>query len=288
MAKASKAPIEGIGSGFKTKIVLGAVLAVVLLTIANSAIWINKQLFNTDNFTKTAVSSLTSEPSRRAIATEITDRALEDYPKIKNIVDDYAVNFISGLLSSDRAEKLTTRVVSKLQLVLTSKRTEPIVLNFEGLKDTINKLIEISGRENEARIDPEKIPSTITVLDTQKVPSFYQAGVVLSWLSPFALLLALMLLALPYFKNQKNYASIMLAQSAIVFIGGLFALLLGPLFKPSILANINSANMRVVVGNLYDTFIATFDSQTYVLLLLAMLAAAVSSSVFLYRSYKTK
>ncbi len=286
--KVTKAPKEGAASGFKKNIVIGAIVATLLLTVANSAIWVNQQLFNTDNFTKTAVTSVTSESSRRAIATEITDRALADYPKIKNVVDDYAINFISGLLGSDRAEKLTSRIASKLQIVLTSKRPEPIVINLEGLKDTIGKLIEISGREDEAKIDPAKIPSEITILDTQKVPSFYQAGVVLSWFSPFAVLGALALLAVPYFKNRKNYASIMLAQSVIVFVGGLFMLMIGPLFKPQLIANINSANMRVVVGNLYDAFIATFNAQTYVILLLAVLVAGVSSSVFLYRFYKAK
>lgn len=288
VSKVPKASKEGIASGFKKNIVISAIVAAFLLTIANSAIWVNQQLFNTTNFTQTAVSSVTSESSRRAIASEITDRALADYPSIKNVVDDYAINFISGLLGSDRAEKLTTRVVSKLQIILTSKRPEPIVINLEGLKTTIGKLIEISGREGESKIDPAKIPSEITVLDTQKIPSFYQAGVVMSWLSPFAVLGAIALLAIPYFKNRKHYASIMLAQSAIIFVGGLFMLLIGPLFKPQVLANINSANMRVVVGNLYDAFIATFNSQTYVLILLTVIVAGVSSAVFLYRFYKSK
>lgn len=279
---------ESLSSGFKKYIVVTSVIAAVFITIANSAIWVNQQLFNTENFSKTAVTSLTSESSRRAIASEITDRALADYPKIKNVVDDYSINFISGLLGSDRAEKLINRVVTKLQVVLTSKRPDPIVLNFEGLKDTISKLIEISGREEEARIDPDKIPSQITILDTNKVPSFYQAGVVMSWLSPFAALAAIILLALPYIKNRKNYASTMLAQGSIILIGSIFALLIGPLFRPTVLANVNSSNMRTVVGNLYDAFISTFNSQTYVLVFLALVAMSVSSAIFIYRFYKSK
>ena len=100
----------------RRNVLITSIIAGVFILVANTAIWINRYMFNSENFTSTAVTSLTSESSRTAIATEITDQALKDYPKIKSVVDDTAVNFISSLLDSNRTEKVLTGAVSRLQI----------------------------------------------------------------------------------------------------------------------------------------------------------------------------
>lgn len=271
---------------FRRNVLITAAIAGVLVIVANSAVWANRYLIDTDNFTKTAVTSLTSESSTDALATEIVDVALADYPVIKSVVDDTAINFISGLLGSGRMEQAMTGVVSRLQIFLTSPQKQPVVINLEGAKEVVNNLIKLSGREGETKFDPNKIPSQITVVDPTKYPNFYQYTVALTWLSPLAAIGALLLLAWPYLKNRTRYREIMIIQGICIATAGLFALLVGPLFRPMVLGNLQSANMRVVVGNLYDAFIATFNSQTMFVIAVGLLAVAVSVGILIFGHYK--
>ena len=273
---------------FRRNVILTGLLAGLLVVVANSAVWANRYLSNTDNFTRTAVTSLTSESSTDALATEIVDIALADYPVIKNAVDDTAVGFISGLLGSARLEQGMTQVVSRLQVFLTSPQKPPVVINLEGAKEVVTRLIQLSGREGETRIDPNEIPNQITVFDPAKFPNFYQYTVVLTWLSPLLAIGAVALLAWPYFKDKTRYKETMIIQGACIALAGLFALLLGPLFRPLALGNITSVNLRVVVGNLYDAFIATFNTQTMLVIGLGLLAVGVSVAISVAQHYQAK
>ena len=271
---------------FRRNVIITGIIAGILIVVANSAIWVNRYLSDTDNFTSVAVTSLTSDSSTNALATEIVDVALADYPVIKNVVDDTAVNFISGLLSSARMEKAMTAVVSRLQIFLTSPQKPPIVINLEGAKSTVNQLIQVSGRDGQTKFDPNEIPNQITVFDPAKYPNFYQYTVILTWLSPLLAIGALALLAWPYIHDRNRYKEIMIIQGVCVAIAGLLALLAGPLFRPMLLSNITSANLRVVVGNLYDAFISTFNTQTMIVVAAGLLAVAVSVGIIMFRHYK--
>lgn len=273
---------------FRRNVIITGVIAGFLIVVANSAVWVNRYLSDTSNFTRTAVTSLTSESSTDALATEIVDIALADYPTIKGVVDDTAVNFISGLLGSARLEQGMTQVVSRLQVFLTSPQKPPVVINLEGAKDVVTRLIQLSGREGETRIDPSKIPDQITVFDPAKFPNFYQYTVVITWLSPLLAIGAIALLAWPYLKDRTRYKEIMIIQGVCVAVAGLFALLLGPLFRPLALGNITSVNLRIVVGNLYDAFIATFNTQTMYVIGAGLLAIAVSIGITVAQHYQAK
>ena len=273
---------------FKRNVILTSIVAGFFLIIANSALWANRYIFDTDNFTSTAVTSITSESSRKALATEITDRALADYPKASAIVSDKAASLLTGLLGSDTVEKITTKAVSKLQVFLTSPVREPVEYNFVGLKETITKLIEVTGREDETRIDVTKIPDSVTLFDPADYPNFYNASVTLNWLSPIAFLGAVALIGWPYAKRRTQFRWTLLSQGVIIVGAGLFAMLLGPLFRPLLLGEIQSPNVRVIVGNLYDAFIATFNSQSLAIVLVGVLMMAAVGVLKIYNLRQLK
>ncbi len=273
---------------FKRNVILTSIVAGFFLIIANSALWANRYIFDTDNFTSTAVTSITSESSRKALATEITDRALADYPKASAIVGDKAASLLTGLLGSDTVEKITTKAVSKLQVFLTSPVREPVEYNFVGLKETITKLIEVTGREDETRIDVTKIPDSVTLFDPADYPNFYNASVTLNWLSPIAFLGAVALIGWPYAKRRTQFRWTLLSQGVIIVGAGLFAMLLGPLFRPLLLGEIQSPNVRVIVGNLYDAFIATFNSQSLAIVLVGVLMMAAVGVLKIYNLRQLK
>ncbi len=261
--------------------------AALLFVIANSALWVNRYIFDASNFTQVTTASLTSESSRRAMAQSITNRALQDYPTVRNVINNSAVNVVSGVLGSDQVENVLQRAISRLQIALTSNNLESIVIDLSGPKDVLTRIINVVGQQREVKVNPDNIPSEIVLLDADKIPDFYKYGVFFLWLGPIALIGAAVLTAVPYFKLRQNYKFIMLVQGAALLVVSLLALLLGPLFRPPLLANLNRDEARIVIGNLYDAFIATFNAQTTSLIIAGIIVMAVSGILFVYPALRT-
>lgn len=249
---------------FNKKLIVTSLVAGLLLMIVNSAIWVNQQIFDTKNFTNTAVTAITSESSRKAIGGRITDEILRDNPVIKNIAGDQLTNLLSGLLGTDQANKLLTATVTRLQIYVTSSNQKDVDIDLSGLKDTLTRVAEIRGGDQPSRIDPNRIPSKIVLIESKNVPDLYNYGVILTWVAVVGFVIAGFLLIKPYISDRRNYLPIMIVQGASFILVGLVSLLIGPIFRPSILQPFQNPNGRVVVGNLYNAFIDTFNSQTMI------------------------
>lgn len=279
---------ESTKTSLKGTVWLG-VLAAVLLVITNSAIWINNQIFDTENFTNTVTTSLTSEESRNAIATGLTDRALEGRPVLRNVVGDVPVNIVGGLLGTNQAEKAVEKVTSKIHVLVTSEQRESVVYDISGIKSVLTQLYDtVTDLGREPKINPNNIPDEIVLIEEGKLPNFYKASVAFLWLAPLAFIGALLALAYPYFKNPKQYRVTLAIQGGIVAFAGLLALSIGPLFKPPVLANIQTGTGRTVVENIYDAFIATFNTQSMYLFAIGAVALAISGGLYIYQLVRVK
>ena len=256
-----------------------SIAAGFFLLITNTAIWVNNQIFDADNFTSTVTTSLTSESSRNAISQEITDRMFADRPIAKRIAGDFSVKLIGGLLDTDQFRNVLTPAVEKMQVYVTSSNQESVVVELGGVKDIITKITNVSesfGRD--ATVNPENIPNEIIIVNEKDVPDLYKIGVAFLWLAPLSLLAALILLAYPYIKHLNDKRKILITQGSIITVIGLLALMVGPLFKPPVLAVAKGPNGREVIGNLYNSFIASFNSQTIILTLLGVLIVLIGTA----------
>lgn len=274
----------------KLRFILLTSLATLFLLIANSALWVNKTIFNTENFSQITTDSLLSESSRNAVATEIVDKALADRPVAKNVAGEQATKFISGLLATSQAETAVQKVSSRLQIMLTSEHSENVELDLTGIKQTVTKLIDLAGSEQQdsqtAKV--ESIPDKITIVDTSKIPTFYQLGTLFLWLAPIALISGMLILAAPHIKAKKLDLDLLMKQGLIVLGGWIIGLLVGPLFRPPFLAQFNSSNIRTVAENLYNSFIASFNAQMELILGLSLIMIFVPLLARLYRFIKSK
>ncbi len=270
-------------SNTKRNFVLGTILAALLLVVANSAIWINRTIFDTQKFTTVTSQALLSQSSRSALAGEIVDTALQSQPAVKAVVAEPATNFIAGLLNTQQAQNALDVVVGKVQILFTSKRPEPITYDLSGIKATITKLLTLANKD-EAVVKVDQVPDSITIFkNIDQIPSFYQAGVILTFIAPLAFLLAMFLLVWPHVKKKYPTNKLLTAQGLALSTAGLFALLIGPLFKPPVLAQVNDANLRVVVENVYNAFIDTFNHQTYYLLGLGIVLMLIPLGSKIYK-----
>ena len=181
---------------------------------------------------------------------------------------------------------------------MTSNQRKTVAIDLTGVKSVVNTLVSVADTAGVSPTDgmaDQKVatlPDELVLIDANSVPSFYTYGLVFLWLGPICAILALALLAYSYIRNKSQYVKIALLQGAAITIVGLLSLLTGPLFRPPLLSAVTSPNMRIVVGNLYDSFIAIFNSQASVMvslgLTLALVPLAVSYSLGLYKKKSLK
>jgi hypothetical protein len=202
-----------------------------------------------------------------------------DRPVAKRVAGNFSVKLIGGLLDTDQFKNVLTPAVERMQAYVTSSNQESVVIELGGIKDIITKVTNVSetfGRD--ATINPENIPDEIVIINENDVPDLYRVGVAFLWIAPLSLIAALALLIYPYAKRLNDRKKILITQGGIITAVGLIALLVGPLFRPPVLAAVKGPNGRVVVGNLYDAFIATFNTQTIALTLIGVLLVLIGTS----------
>lgn len=262
---------KGTKKGPNRWAVVGCALgAALLLIVANSTLWTNRYIFNSQNFTTVASTALLSESSRAAIGNEVSDRVFANRPALGNVLSDPLSKQVSAILNTNLAKKGIDRTITKLQTIMTSKNPENVDIDLSGIKANADKILAVAAAISGQSLDEqtsrvENLPDTITIVDVSKLPNIYDASVTLLWLGPIAFIGALVLLALPliWAKRERVASSfVLLIEGGAIVVAGILAYLIGPLFKPPVLANINSINMRVVVGNVYDAFIGTFNTQS--------------------------
>jgi len=263
--------------------------SVLFVFLSNSALWFNRYIFNTQNFTSTATNALLQESSRVALATEVTDRMFEGRPIIKNILDDKVIKVTSALLDTSQARTAVEKTVLYLQTSVTSKDPKPIAFDLTGIKSTITKVSTViddrtNKPESEKKLDPNDIPDQLVLFDPSTLPNFYVYGTIIMWLGPIAFAGGIGLLAVMVYKNRndktKRYVSVYLASTALI-LSGVIAHITGPLFRPPVLSVVQSPNTRVVVGNIYDAFMGQFASQTNAYIGLGLIMAVIATALML-------
>ncbi len=276
--------------------VLFSLLAAGLLVIANSALWFNKYIFNGDNFTRLTTQAIEQESSRTALATAITDKLLEGRPRLKQVIDEPVIKLVSGLLDSNLAQTALTKTVSQFQTILTAEKPENVSFDLSSIKQTLPQVIAVAGNISDrnteaAELRVEDIPDTITIINTDELPNIYRLGVALLWIAPIAALIAVAIFIYLIYRarySRRLSAAVLATEGSVLIIAGLFALALGPLFKPPILANVPNANMRIIIENIYQTFINTFNSQTQNIFIIGILLIIIALIVLWAKPIATR
>lgn len=276
---------------YRNTIIL-AVLAGLLLFIASSAVWVNRYIFDRQSFTQVAVTSLSSESSRNAIAAEVADRALGEAPLVQQALGGTVEKVVSGILGTDQFKTVLTKSVNAMHVYFTTENRKTIGVDLTSTKQVINTVLGALQRagqnESQALEKVNSVPDQIIILDKDTLPSFYKQSVALMWIGPIAGLVAAALLVIPYAKNVRRYMSIAAIQGAAIALFGMIAMLVGPLFKPPVLANIETANARIVVENLYNAFIATFNAQSNILVVAGLLMIVAVLVIYIGQNIYTR
>lgn len=240
-----------------------AIVSIFLLLISQTAFWLHNTIFNNQNFTSIATQAIEMESSRQSIATAIVDKALEGRPAIQSAIGGRLTNLVTGLLGTDLVEQSTEKAVQRAQLLVTTPRKPPVVLDLTGIKQTASTLADVLNRDGEQKVDPSKIPDQIVLIDTTKIPNFYNYGIAVLWLGPLSLITALGLMALWIYRGTISVVRVKRFRIALgfVFASGVIALIVGPLVKPAFLSVAETAQAMTLLGNIFDGFIKPFNDQ---------------------------
>ena len=255
-----------------------AIVTVFLLLVSQTAFWLHNNIFNNQNFTNIATQAITMESSRQSIASAVVDKALEGRPALQSAIGGRLTNLVAGLLGTDLVEQSTEKAVQKAQLLVTTPRKPPVVLDLTGIKSTATKLADVLNRDGEQKVDPANIPDQIVLIDTSKIPNFYNYGITVLWLGPLSLLAALGLMAWWIYKGTLAAVRVkrFRISLAIVFASGVIALIVGPLVKPAFLSVAESAQAMTLLGNIFDGFIKPFNDQAKALVVASVLVFIVT------------
>jgi hypothetical protein len=255
------------------------------LFVTNSAIWFNQNIFNTNQFTAVATEAIVSPSSRLATAKGITNKIFENRPLLLRVLDDTTTKIVSGLLDTAAAHAVMSESITRLHTVITSEDPQPIVINLVSFKAVLSRIasvIDQPAAENSVNI--EDIPDAIVLLNPENLPNIYQMGATLMWLGPLLGLIALGLLLWLLFKawaDKLEVAKIFLWTSLTLVATGALSLMVGPIFRPRLLVQVTDENARVIVTNLYNAFLTTYNQQTLIFFSLAIISLIIFGVMWL-------
>ncbi|MDQ5886157.1 MAG: hypothetical protein QG628_554 [Patescibacteria group bacterium] len=242
----------------------GVVLVTVgiLLTIAQTGWWISHTIYDTDTFAQITTTALTKESSREAIANEIVSQSFASKPVLQATLGKSATKLIASLLATDQASTAITKVSEKAQTVLTSEKPDPITFNLVPLKKGLVVISAIAERvDKPIEVDAAEIPDSITLLNRNEIPDLYKVNQTVLFLTPLCIFLSIALLGYLLYSGREKIYKVLLQIGIMLSVVSLIGLMSGPLVRPPVLSLVGKANARIILGNLYDGFIAPFNTQ---------------------------
>lgn len=254
-------------------------LIVILLLILHSAYWMNQNFLNNQNFSQKVSSVLAQDSSREAIGQEVSDQVFKDKPVLGRVAGDKLSSIVTSILGTDIANKVVTRVSSDTVLYLTSAKQKPIEISLSEIKPvivTLSTVLNSVDKTSNVSIDASTIPDKIVLLEPGTIPSLYRYSVILSWMVPFAAIIAIGLFALIVRLRKLSIRQGIKRAGILLLSSSVIGMIVGPIFKPPAVSMLQSASLRTLTSNLYDAFWGPFFTQMTYMFILGFILIAVS------------
>ncbi len=253
-------------------------LAALLLLLAQGSAWVKNTLFDQADFKSIAITTLSQQQNRDAIASKVVDTALQDRPIIKRIAGDRLSAFTSGLLASDFGERVLDGVVSKMYGYVTNPNPKDVELQLTVIKQPLSILTQIAQTyDADIKLEADAIPDTLVLVRANEVPNV--SGIYRSfiWLAPLFWLLTLAAFASYLYINRKDYAKHVYRVYGAIIIVVVIGLSTGPFVPQSVGALLADANTSQLVTNLVSAYLAPFTQQMWTMAAIASVAVIIFS-----------
>ncbi len=262
MAKTSK-QTEKMAKKLNWKRYLLVTLATVLLMTASLTVWIRNNVYNSERFSNTVVTAITSESSRSAIASEVTDKVFAGRPIAGRVLTSPTQSLIESLLNNDRFQGILTTVATKVNQRITKGNPQPIVIDISSFTNVITTVKQVIAPDADFTV-PTGDAAKITLLKADALPDIHRAGQFLLVLLP-ATLLALAAIAVAGWFTVGRKATWFKLAGSVMLISSVVLLAFNFSGGPLLASFAQDSNQSIVLQNIYNAFTANFEHFQYLL-----------------------
>lgn len=260
-------------SDFSIGKILGISFAVLFFWIFVFNIWFSNTIFNRDNFVNTTTQVLTSESSRNAISAEVVELTQESFPIIGTAAAPLIEKVVGGVLATDLFTNIFTKLSEEIYYQLTTESPKPLEL---AIGQVLNLIKPFLDDQNSELFD--QIPSKVTIIGANEIPSLYNFSQVLAILGPLSLIAGLAIVGLLWMRilDKRHYFIII---GLAVATSGFLVFSLIPILGNFITSGISSANGIFIINELYNAFTKNLVDFSLLVLILGLLTAFVAKFV---------
>ena len=250
----------------KRSVVLAIVAGCILLAVANVSLWATHTIFNPERFGALVTEGLQSDQATQAIAEEVVDHLLEDFPAVRAIAGPMAEELLAALLQRPLITPAIETVAAGANLVLTTDITDIIPLELQEIIPFVVGVVYAIDPDLAEQISAELTSSPLAILSPNELPNLRIASRVLPWFWPLAGLGAVGLFVAAIRWGPNRAKSMVYVGTGIAIIGGLM-LLFVPAIRSASTGAITTSMGRIVVGEVVDTLLRGYAVQDVLLII---------------------
>ena len=250
----------------KRAVIAAIVVGCILLVVANVSLWATRSIFNPERFGVLVAEGLQSDRATQAIASEVVDHLLADFPAVRTIAGPVAEEFVAALLQHPVGTTVLETVAAGANLVLTTDITDIVPLELQEIIPFVVGVIYAIDPDLAEQIAAELKSSPLALLNPAELPNLRTASRVLPWLWPIALLGAVGLFAAAIRWGPNRAKSIFYTGTGIAITGGTM-LLFVPAIRSASTGAATSSMGRIVVGEVVDALLRGYIIQDFVLII---------------------
>jgi hypothetical protein len=262
----------------RTVSILLLLIASVSLFLAQSSYWVNHTVFNQQNFSSLVSEAVLEPDSRDAIASQVVDTALQNRPVIKKVIGDRAEKLVSSLLGSDFSSQAINRVVNATYKYITTPDRQDIKIELAGITTPISAILNLvqQGDSNAAQT-VDSIPDEIVLVQSDAFPNLSGVVSTMLWLGPLFWLVSLVGFIVYIYIHRAKYAKAVYIVGTSIAVVAVLGILTRPALPPPVASLIPISNLRPVVENVSDAFLAPFQAQMVIMLVVTAIAVLIFS-----------
>ena len=242
------------------------------LVMFQTAYWFNKYIADAKNFSQITTTALIQESSRNAIGDEVAEQIFKEKPILRQVAQEPVSNIVASMLNTKFASVGLEKMIKLLHNNITTTHPKSITFNLSQIKTVIQTVSQILPSSNNTQAESiQNIPDEITIIDKSSIPSLNQFVVAMAAVAPLSLLAATGAAVGYVVRKRKTWKLTFAPLGFSVMVASILGLLIGPIFKPPLIAFVSSFNGRIIVSNVFDGFMEPFNQQQIQMLFIGII-----------------
>jgi len=261
-------------------------ISLISLILSKIPIWFSNNILNREVFVSTTTQVLTSETSRNAISNEVVTLTQDSFPIIGTAAAPIIEKVVVGVLDTELFTNIFTKLSEEIYFQLTSPTPRPLEIKIGEILSFIQPFIEDQNPELF-----ENIPTKITLIGPNEIPSLNSFATSLAILGPLSLIGGLVIVGGLWMRiTEKRHYFISIG--LVIAASGFLVASLIPVVGNILTAKLSSPNGVIIMTELYKTFTATLVDVSLAVMILGLVVAFfakfIKRDIFKLPQKKTK